>query len=71
MSRTGAFDASERDGCELCRGGSVVEVVEVSPDGASAIVRGEPGAVALDLVADVRPGDRLLVEGGFALARLE
>lgn len=59
-------------GCGICRDEAEVgEVTELR--GASARVRsgGREFEVALELVGNVRPGDRLLVQAGCALARLE
>lgn len=61
-------------GCAICRDeAQVAEIVELLDGGGSARVRsdGLEFEAALDLLADVRPGDRVLVHLGFALSRLE
>jgi len=49
-----------------------VEAVVVSVDGVEALVRAGDGEerVAIDLVPDVSPGDRLLCHAGLALERI-
>lgn len=75
LGGTGAHCGSdEGSGCDICRDDAqVAEVLELLDDSASARVRsdGREFEVAVDLVANVRPGDRLLVHVGFAIARLE
>lgn len=61
------------DSCELCRDSAAVGVVvALGPDARSAIVALPAGElpVAIDLVPDVRPGEPVLVQRGFALGRL-
>lgn len=62
--------AQER--CVTCSDEAVVaQVVEI--DGLEAVVETADGRrerVALDLVADVRPGERLLCHAGIALERV-
>lgn len=71
----GARCGTEGDaGCEICRDEAVIaQVVALLDDGVSAQVRadGREFEVAVDLVENVRPGDRLLVHLGVAIARLE
>lgn len=60
-------------GCELCRDDAEVGlVVSLGPDAGAATVALAAGAlsVAIDLVPDVRPGERVLVQRGFALERV-
>lgn len=61
------------DPCITC-GDVAIPLEVVSVDGRSARCRADSGAtelVAVDLVAPVRPGDRVLVHAGVALVRLE
>jgi hydrogenase expression/formation protein HypC len=60
------------DGCLTC-GDVAVPVTVLSTDGVDAVCCDEQGndaTVAIDLVAPVRPGDRLLVHAGVAIERL-
>jgi D-sedoheptulose 7-phosphate isomerase len=61
-----------QDACITC-GDVAVETEVVALEGATAVVRrgGATEHVAIDLVADVRVGDRLLCHAGVALERLE
>lgn len=60
--------------CSVC-GDEAVAVRVVSIDGASDTARVEGpleiDTVALDLVEDVAPGDRIMVHMGFAIARVD
>lgn len=64
------------DGCLVC-GDVAVPVTVVGlddPKGLDAVCRddhGQQGSVGVELVAPVALGDRLLVHGGVAIARLE
>lgn len=71
---TDDFDACEvTDGCITCGDVAVVlAVIEV--EGADALCCDDgwrTEVVALELVGDVRPGDRLLVHAGVALERVD
>ncbi len=60
------------DGCLTC-GDVAVPVTVVGPGHPDALcedAHGQRGSVGVELVAPVRPGDRLLVHGGVAIARL-
>lgn len=61
------------DGCLTCGDVAVpVTVIEAGdPDALCEDSVGTRGTVGVELVAPVRTGDRLLVHGGVALARLE
>lgn len=72
---TASFGAicSVVEGCLTC-GDVAVAVTVVEPGDHDALCEddhGQRGNVAVDLVAPVDPGDRLLVHGGAAIARLE
>ncbi|MDQ3620253.1 MAG: HypC/HybG/HupF family hydrogenase formation chaperone [Actinomycetota bacterium] len=61
------------DGCLVC-GDVAVPVTVVAggePDAICADDHGTQGSVGVELVAPVSAGDRLLVHGGVAIARLE
>jgi hydrogenase maturation factor len=61
-----------RDGCIKC-GDVAVALTVVSIAGADADCRDDLGRaelVAIELVGEVRPGDRLLVHAGVAIERL-
>lgn len=61
------------DGCLTC-GDVAVPVTVVTPTEPDALCRddhGTEGNVGVELVAPVSSGDRLLVHGGVAIARLE
>ena len=70
---TGDFPACEaRDGCITC-GDVAVELTVVELIGDDALCIDEGGRtemVAVELVAAVTPGDRVLVHAGVALERL-
>lgn len=62
--------------CSICADeGRVGEVVAVEGEGPGAIgrvrVEGVDEEVALDLLDDVRPGQRIVVHLGFAIGRVE
>jgi hydrogenase maturation factor len=61
------------DGCLVCGDVAVpVTVVEAAhPDALCEDEHGQRGAVGVELVAPVMTGERLLVHGGVAIARLE
>jgi hydrogenase expression/formation protein HypC len=61
------------DGCLTCGDVAVpVTVIEASdPDAICEDDHGQRGAVGIELVAPVIAGERLLVHGGVAIARLE
>lgn len=61
-------------GCEICRDEAFpAEVLEVLPGGRSARLQvgSDEIEAALDLLPDARPGDRVLVQLGLAIARIE
>jgi hydrogenase expression/formation protein HypC len=60
------------DGCLVCGDVAVpVTVIEADhPDALCEDEHGQRGAVGIELVAPVRAGERLLVHGGVAIARL-
>ncbi|MFN2489847.1 MAG: HypC/HybG/HupF family hydrogenase formation chaperone [Actinomycetota bacterium] len=60
------------DGCLTCGDVAVpVTVVEAgAPDALCEDAHGRRGTVAVELVAPVEEGERLLVHGGVAIARL-
>lgn len=62
--------------CSICADeGRIGEVVSVEGEGLGAVghvlVDGAEEEVALDLLDGVRPGERLVVHLGFAIARVE
>ena len=61
------------DGCLTCGDVAVpVTVIEAAdPDAICEDDHGQRGAVGVELVAPVSAGERLLVHGGVAIARLE
>lgn len=68
---TGAGCAVE-PGCITC-GDVAIALTVTSVTGADALCRDEQGReelVAIELVGDVRPGDRVLVHAGVAIERL-
>jgi hydrogenase maturation factor len=61
------------DGCLVC-GDVAVPVTVVEPADLDAVcedAHGQRGSVGVELVAPVKTGDRLLVHGGVAIARLD
>jgi hydrogenase maturation factor len=61
------------DGCLVC-GDVAVPVTVVEPADLDAMcedAHGQRGSVGVELVAPVRTGERLLVHGGVAIARLD
>ena len=61
------------DGCLTC-GDVAVPVTVLEAAGADALCRddhGQEGKVAVELVAPVAAGERLLIHGGVAITRLE
>ena len=61
------------DGCLVC-GDVAVPVVVVEAGDPDAVCRdehGQEGRVGVELVSPVTTGDRLLIHGGVAIARLE
>jgi hydrogenase expression/formation protein HypC len=60
------------DGCLTCGDVAVpVTVIEATPpDAICEDDHGQRGAVGIELVAPVTPGERLLVHGGVAISRL-
>ncbi len=60
------------DGCLTC--GDVAVAVTVvkagDPDALCVDEHGQQGAVGVELVAPVTPGDKLLVHGGVAISRV-
>ncbi len=72
---TGSYEyaCSVVDGCLTC--GDVAVPVTVVEAGAQDAVcedpHGQRGAVGVELVGPTKAGDRLLVHGGVAIARLE
>lgn len=77
--RAGDGSACVPDGtgsCSICADeGRIGEVVSVEGEGLGAVGRvlvdGAEEEVALDLLDRVRPGERLVVHLGFAIARVE
>lgn len=67
------IDCRVVDDCLVCRDAAVpVTVVQAGdPDALCADEHGERASVSVELVGHVHAGDRLLVHGGVALARLE
>jgi hydrogenase maturation factor len=64
----------EDGSCALCGDVALparVLAVDATANTASVTMAGGTAMVALDLVADVRPGDVLLVHQGFAIEHLE
>lgn len=62
------------DSCSICGDeGLLGEVLAVGDGGAIARVRLDRGIeeVALELLEDVKPGDRVVVHLGFAIARVQ
>ena len=61
------------DGCLVCGDVAVpVTVVEAGePDAICADDHGQQGSVGIELIAPVAVGERLLIHGGVAIARLE
>lgn len=61
------------DGCLVCGDVAVpVTVVRAGhPDALCEDAHGNRGSVGVELVAPVRPGDKLLVHGGVAISRME
>jgi hydrogenase maturation factor len=60
------------EGCLVC-GDVAVPVTVLTPADDDALCEddhGQRGSVGVELVAPVRPGDRLLVHGGVAISRL-
>ena len=60
------------EGCLVC-GDVAVPVTVLAPADDDAFCEddhGQRGSVGVELVAPVRPGDRLLVHGGVAISRL-
>lgn len=63
---------ADEPGCLTC-GDVAVPLIVLALDGADAVCRDEQGrqeTVAVELVGDVAPGDRLLVHAGVAIQRL-
>jgi hypothetical protein len=64
----------EADRCSICADeGLIGEVLEVAQHQGAAQVRIGPAVheVAVDLLERVRPGDRVVVHLGFAIARVQ
>ncbi len=76
-ARTAALHPDETacslvDGCLVC-GDVAVPVTVVEADESDAVCEdphGQRGTVGVELVTPVAPGDRLLVHGGVAIARI-
>jgi len=68
-----ALACSVIDGCLVCGDVAVpVTVIEAGePDAICTDDRGQQGSVGIELVAPVAVGERLLIHGGVAIARLE
>jgi hypothetical protein len=67
-----ATSCAAEPGCITC-GDVAVSLTVLSVDGADARCQDEQGraeTVAVELVAPIRPGDRLLVHAGVAIERL-
>jgi len=68
-----ALACSVIDGCLVCGDVAVpVTVVEAGePDAICTDDHGQQGSVGIELVAPVVAGERLLIHGGVAIARIE